>query len=271
MSQRLTVSQYVSNPSGEFYAAATGGASTSQITADGKRYTLHTFTSSADLTVNGDGYLDFLVVGAGGGLVSGSALGGGGGGGGAVVFYHRVYVVDGTYPVVIGAGVSGSYGAPSYVTEPNGTRLVYAGGGSNGSYVNGPINFHGSTGGGGGRYGGGLYTGDPTPAGYGFKGGSGSGAGASGGSGGGGGATAVGANASGTTGGAGGAGLDVSSILGQSAGTTYLGGGGGGHGATVGANGSGTGAANTGGGIRATSETNLTGYSGVVYVRSAPQ
>lgn len=269
MSQRLTVSQYVSNPVGQFYAAATGGASTSQITSYGKRYTLHTFTSSSDLTVGSDGFIDVIAVGAGGGVTSGANLGGGGGGGGQVLFVERLFVSAGTYPVVIGAGVSAFFGQKTFIKHPMGALLVVGSGGIYGTYTQPPESYGASGGGGGGRYGGGGYGGGAVPGGTGYRGGD---ATTSGGSGGGGGAGAAGSNAAGGVGGAGGAGLDISLLLGESATTTYKGGGGGGHGTGgIGANGSGTGANNTGGGAQTDSETAKTGWSGILYVRSAPQ
>lgn len=268
MSQRLTVSQYVSNPLGQFYAAATGGASTSQITSYGKRYTLHTFTSSTDLTVNSDGYLDFLIIGAGGGAQgAGGGVESGGGGGAEPAFYFRQFVDAGTFPVVIGAGVSAWFGERSYITSPQSGLILFVGhGGGNGSYTSTQDTYGGSTGG-DGRYNSGLGGPGYVRGGRNANRGGDSNANQGGGGGGAGGAGSAG----GVSAGAGGAGIDISLWLGQSATTTYKCGGGGGAGTSgTGAAGSGNGAANTGGGANGSSGA-TTGYSGIVYVRSAPQ
>ena len=76
----------------------TGGTRT--LTQDGY---VHTFTESGELTVEGDGLVDVLVVGGGG--AGGMAYGGGsGGGGGGVVYRQQFAVTAGVYRVSVGAG-----------------------------------------------------------------------------------------------------------------------------------------------------------------------
>ena len=237
------------------YATATGGT-TSNITAGGVAYKLHTFNSSADLTISAAGFVDVLLVGAGG---MGGGIGvsqGGGGGGGDLFFAYREFLPAGTYAITIGAGNSslGRQGGPTkFASAESGIVRFMAFGGATGSYGAG-ANAWGGSAGGGGVYGGAQPGGIVQWAYHGNSGGTASGpnAGAGGGA-----ATA----ANGLTGGNG---QDISAWLGQSAGTTYRGGGGAG---TSGTAGLGTGANNTGGGGAATSGTNA-GWSGVAYVRS---
>jgi hypothetical protein len=238
------------------YATATGGTE-SNITAGGVAYKLHTFNSSANLTISAAGYVDVLLVGAGGQGGGSGVSQGGGGGGGDLFFAYRQYLLAGTYAVTVGAGntTNGRQGGASkFASSESGIVLFIAYGGGSGNYGGGWNTYGGSAGGGGvygGAQGGGYVH-------WGFHGNAGGTAPNGSEAGGGGGA---GTAASGKTGGNG---LDVSAWLGQVASTTIRGGGGAG---TSGTAGTGGGAANTGGGGNATSGNNA-GYSGVVYVRT---
>ncbi len=262
------------------YGVATGGTSSS-ITDSGQNYTLLTFTTDGTLTATSAGLFDcLLVAGGGGGGAQGGNYGNGGGGGGGGVFRTTVYLDATSYAVTVGAGgtANTSKGGNSSIAVTSTLSsiggLAASGGGMTRQTISGLAS---ETSGGCGAGAGISYT---APAagtgitGQGFNGGAAASAGGySGGGGGGGGAGAVGGNASGSTAGNGGAGKDVSTFLGQSAGTTYKGGGGGGGGTGAnGSAGSGNGAANSGGGGRGsgnnTSATSVNnGYSGVVYVR----
>jgi hypothetical protein len=237
------------------YATASGGTE-SNITANSVNYKLHTFNSSTNLTISVAGFIDVLLVGAGG---MGGGIGvsqGGGGGGGDLFFAYRQFLPAGTYAVTIGAGNSslGRQGGPTkFASAESGIVLFMAFGGATGSYGAG-ANAWGGSAGGGGVYGGAQPGGIVQWGYHGNTGGTASGPNAGGGGG-------AGTAASGLTGGNG---LDISAWLGQSANTTIRGGGGAG---TSGTAGTGTGANNTGGGGNATSGTNA-GWSGVAYVRS---
>ena len=262
------------------YGVATGGTSSS--ITDSVTYTLLTFTSDGSLVVSTPGLFDVCLVGGGaGGAATGGNWGVGGGGGGGGVFRTTVYLNATTYAVTVGGGGAGAgesnRGSPSSInvtsTLSSVGGLVAFGGGPTGITTNLAAQFMtGATGGGAGQ------RSSATPGfgtdGQGYNGGARNTTGTyTGGGGGGGGAGAVGGNASGNTGGNGGAGKDISTFLGQSAGTTYKGGGGAGGGSGAdGTAGSGNGAVNSGGGGKgntnntaATSANN--GYSGVVYVR----
>jgi hypothetical protein len=240
------------------YATASGGASTSTITSGGISYKLHTFTSSANLVISTAGFVDLLLIGAGGvggGFGNGN---GGGGGGGDLFFVYRQYLPAATYTITVGAGntsLGRQGGQTKFTSADNNLVCFIAFGGGGGSYLSGQSPYGGSAGG-GGVYGGAQLGGVVQWAYFGNAGGSAVG----GNSGGGGGAGAAGSGVNG------GNGLDVSLWLGQVATTTYRCGGGAG---TSGAAGLGTGANNTGGGGAGTSGTNA-GWSGVAYVRSKP-
>lgn len=257
---------------GSIYATASGGT-TSTITAGGVSYKLHTFTSSGTLTISTSGIVDILAIGAGGGSTGApySDITAGGGGGGEIYLAEKMPLSAGTYSIVIGAGVSGGDGGRTYIISDSfGFGILGAQGGGVGGYTTGGSSY-GGAGGGGGSYGG-AYGGGTTLFGRGPSRNGGAAAGSAAGAGGGGGAGGNGGNGSGNTGGTGGNGADISSFLGQSAGTTIRCGGGGG--ATKfsgsGANGTGTGAANTGGGGTPSGTSGATGWSGILYVRSAP-
>jgi hypothetical protein len=78
------------------------GGSTSSFGA----YTLHTFTSSGTLTVQGGGIIDIFVVAGGGQGGQPGALSnyGGGGGAGGLVWYTGFNVSAGSYSIVVGQG-----------------------------------------------------------------------------------------------------------------------------------------------------------------------
>jgi len=266
---------------GATYGTATGGSSSS-ITISGVPTTLLTFTSSATLTVSKSGLFDLGIQGGGAAGCNSSNLSsqaGGGGGAGGWMQPSSVYLTAGTYSVTIGGASSGA-GNPSGV----GTFIIAGGGSFYGSRVDGnDTQFQPSNGspcGGGGNV---IFTTAGTGiSGQGFAGGVGFNSNSTGG---GGGTGAVGAAGVSGTSGLGGAGTDISTFLGQTAGTTFKGGGGGGGGATGRAGGTGgggtggstgavgsAGTANSGGGGggAGTASTNVSGGqggSGIVYVR----
>jgi len=229
---------------------------------------IHTFTSSADLTVYNGGLYEVFLVGGGGGGGNSGQRGGGGGGGGGIVNIPRVVLTSSVYPVVVGAG--GGFGNPAF---PGGTsslaNLVALGGGGGGG--NSTAATDGGSGGGGVRFGAAgfasqsLYTGNSGVFGYGQNGGSNSGADNLGA--GGGGAGEVG-NTDGNGYGGDGLSFDISGTS-----TFYAGGGGGGWsfaGGTSlpggdgggGAGNSGNGGANTGGGGGGANPDNRQGGTG---------
>jgi hypothetical protein len=265
---------------GVTYGSATGGTSSS-ITIGGIPTTLLTFTSSGTLTVSKAGIFDMCIVGGGGRGTPGGErnnAAGGGGGGGGVLIPSPVYLTAGTYSVTVGGASSdaGNFSAVGTIIAPGGG---YSYGGQDASITQRqPANGNATGAGGNGSF----TTGGTGITGLGFNGGnyaSGDHAG------GGGGAGAAGSNGvANTAGGAGGAGKDISTFLGQSAGTTFKGGGGGGAGANAGGAGGtggggagGTGAtagtagtANSGGGgggARNQYVAGGNGGSGIVYVR----
>lgn len=196
-------------------------------------------SSIDDPTADTDSYvlIDYVLVGGGG---SGGEGHGGGGGGGGVVTGQKNIVKGETYNITIGTGGiqrnSGSNALGNYGNPTRAFELVASGGGAGGGYD--LPTWGGASGGGqgGGLFGSAIY---PLTVASGLPG-QGKNGGiyvASNGPGnGGGGAGSDGTNGSGvypstSDGGNGGNGIDISSYLGQSAGTTYVGGGGGGGGA----------------------------------------
>ena len=148
-SQKVTISSPVNdqNTTSIWHLDETGNTITSTTTipfATGgvityvNGYTLHTFYSSGNFTVNGSGYADVLIVGGGGG--GGSDMGGGGGGGG--VIYKQNYAFT---PAVLSVTVgNGGPGAPTGVGQVAGTNggsssflgFTALGGGGGGSEYN---------------------------------------------------------------------------------------------------------------------------------------
>lgn len=206
--------------------------------------------------------VEALVIagGASGGHVpdTGNSYSGGGGGAGGFLYEAAHALPAGSYPVVVGAGGTGST-----TTRNNGanstfdTMTAIGGGagaeGSSGGFPNNPGN-NGGSGGGGSRDG----AGGTATAGQGSNGGTGTAAFGSSASGGGKGA--VGTHSGSNVGAAGGAG-SANSISGAS--VTYAGGGGsGGYGTTGGAGGSGGGGAGGGDRLNGVAATANTGGGG---------
>ncbi len=97
----------------------------------GDGYSYQTYEVSSTVTCESGGLVDLILVGAGGGRMTGSFTGGAGGGG--VIYATGVTVAAGTYSLTVGAGNSG--------TDPGGFSSIlfagwnlYAGGGGNGGY-----------------------------------------------------------------------------------------------------------------------------------------
>lgn len=182
--------------------AATGGTKTT-ITSGGTQYSLHTFTGTSSITFSSGGPIEYLIIGGGGGAGSGYT-----GAGAGAITQGTTTITAGTYTVTVGAGGGGQEGWWYYGnTVSNGSpssvfSASAAGGLSNGNSGNG-------------------FTVGPSYQ-YGYNNVvSGGGAGNA-------------ENGQGgvwdRTGGRGGNGTDISTFIGQSAGTTYKGGGGGGSG-----------------------------------------
>ena len=83
---------------------------------------LHTFTTTGTLQVSGRGYVDMLVVGAGG---SGGSRVRGGGGAGGVLFYKNYLLTPGTYTATVGTGGASVTGSP--FIGNNGGNTTFAG------------------------------------------------------------------------------------------------------------------------------------------------
>jgi hypothetical protein len=192
-------------------------------------YTIHTFTTSSNVTFTKNGTVEYLVVAGGGG--GGAGFYGGGGGAGGYLTATGLSVTAGQTSVTVGAGGTGS--ATGSVRGGVGSNSVISsitsvGGGGGGSYNEGNPSPSITVGGAGGSGGGGSST---NPSGSSQAGGAGtpgqgnpggpSSAGVGSGSGGGAGAAGTGANQ--TISSAGGVGLQ-SSITGSA--TYYAGGGG---------------------------------------------
>lgn len=254
-----------------YYGVATGGTSADR-TINGSPFKLLTFTGDGTLTVSKEGAFDILMIGGGtSGETSwnGNGRPGSGGGGSGGYLQSTIYLVAGSYSIVIGAGganpavqISIGLGTASTL-KPTSLPAFLANGNASGKGSAPAWSGGGS-------------------ANYPLQGGLNGGAGTSTSGGGGGGLGSTGYASTSGTGGAGGDGMDISVWLGQSAGTTRVGGGGGGasntQGFGVGGIGGGGGAApgtgvanagaNTGGGGRAGSDTDAgNGGSGIVYVR----
>ena len=253
-------------------------------------YTVHTFTTSGTLEVNGDGNVSVLAVAGGGGGAGGGTSAGGGGGG--LVYNSSFAVSPGYMSVTVGNG--GTAGATS--GDPRGGNggdsvfgtITAVGGGGGGGGVTGGVNTYingksGGSGGGGAAWWG-SGTGGGATSGQGNSGSAGADIKPSA-AGGGGGAGSAGSTASAGVAGNGGTGLAYS-ISGNS--LYYAGGGGGGAyyagsiagtgGSGVGGNGTvnslgtpGNGLANRGGGGGGAGGSSIaaggSGGSGVVIIR----
>lgn len=231
------------------FADASGGTE-SEFIANGYKYKLFTFTSSATLTVTRAGWFDILLV-AGGGSgagAGGTGLSGGGGGGGGVRRIRR-WLTVGTHTITVGDGgavpaatAKGNSGADSSLDSDTAT----GGGGAGGGQFGNRDARDGGSGGGGGSLqdtqglGGAGTTDQGNNGANGATGTGGSGENTRGGGGGG----AGGAGATGTASGAGGAGV-LDDITGTS--VRYGAGGGGGASGTFAAGAAGTGGAGAGG------------------------
>jgi hypothetical protein len=201
-------------------------------------YTIHTFTTSSNVTFTKNGTIEYLVVAGGGG--GGAGYYGGGGGAGGYLTATGLSVTAGQTSVTVGAGGTGSASVSSVRGGVGSNSVISSitsvGGGGGGSYNEGnpgpTIKFGGDGGSGGGgsagpNNGGSGGTGTP---GQGNPGGSFTNFGPSpSGSGGGGGAGAAGTGASQSVNSPGGVGLQ-SSITGSA--TYYAGGGGAGKNST---------------------------------------
>jgi hypothetical protein len=252
---------------------ATGGSLISYEKINGKTYKVHVFESSGALQFTRGGEVLYLIVAGGGG-------GGEGGGGGGGLLYGTTSVGNGSYPIVIGSGGTGSTNGAAVGT--NGTsssfnEITTTGGGRGGTTTT-AAGAAGGSGGGGRRDGGGA--GGLGTIGQGFAGGT-SPSGAFRGAAGGGGAGGVGLPGEGTgvntaeKGGGGGPGLAIN-ITGS---TVYYAGGGAGAAEGIGGQGLGglggggnggfagqatqqPGAANTGGGGGGRAQLNGVGAAG---------
>ena len=100
---------------------------------NGWKYHAFTNTGASTFSITRAGFCEVLIVGAGG---SGSGgWGGSGGGGGGVLHAENIFLGVGTYPVVVGAGVSTPGQNQSGRSGGDSSFGVYsAGGGSGGSY-----------------------------------------------------------------------------------------------------------------------------------------
>lgn len=254
-----------------YYGVATGGTSADR-TIGGSPFKLLTFTGDGTLTVSKEGAFDILMIGGGSsGETSWNSNGrpGSGGGGSGGYLQSTVYLVAGSYALVVGAGGAAPVSQMSYAY---GTASTMKPTSLPAFLVNGSASGKGAAP---------AWSGGATAP-YPLQGGLNGGAGTSTSGGGGGGLGSAGYASTSGTGGAGGDGMDISAWLGQAALTTRVGGGGGGasntQGFGVGGSGGGGGAspgtgtvnggANTGGGGRAGSDTDAgSGGSGIIYVR----
>ena len=259
-------------------AASTASSSATPFTASGGSittsggYRIHQFTGSTNFVLTGNSSsIEYICVAGGGG--GGQSIGGtgsspGGGGGAGGLLQNSWLASPNTYSITVGSGGgSNTNGQNSSISG-----VTTATGGGGGGWLDGnPDGSVGGSGGGGANRG---NSGSSGTAGQGFAGGSGA-IGLNSTPGGGGGGSSEPGNTDGA--GAGGDGLDISSFLGQSAGTTYLAGGGsGGNGPGGGLGGggnadAGAGTVNTGGGGAGKNRTDATaggaGGSGIVIVR----
>ena len=123
---------------------ATGGTVTT-CRVDGVKYQVHTFAQSGQFSIPHHGHVEVLVVGGGGGGGSGSyPYYGGGGGAGGVVHKSELFLTNGVYDIVIGAG--GAIGANGGTTTAFG---MTAWGGGHGATGGGANAASGASGGGG--------------------------------------------------------------------------------------------------------------------------
>jgi hypothetical protein len=123
---------------------ATGGTVTT-CRVDGVKYQVHTFAQSGQFYIPHHGHVEVLVVGGGGGGGSGSwPRYGGGGGAGGLIYKSELFLTNGVYDIVIGAG--GAIGANGGTTTAFG---MTAWGGGHGATGGGANAASGASGGGG--------------------------------------------------------------------------------------------------------------------------
>jgi len=115
------------------FALATGGQQTLNFTESGNNLRALRFTASGNLVVTQGGWADVEAHGGGGG--GGHGQYGGGGGAGAGV-RRRVYLLAGTYPIIVGAGGPGGSSASvdgGDGSAASGLGIVASGGGGGSS------------------------------------------------------------------------------------------------------------------------------------------
>jgi hypothetical protein len=123
---------------------ATGGTVTTCRVGD-KKYRVHTFAQSGQFTIPHHGHVEVLLVGGGGGGGGGAwPTYGGGGGAGGVVHKSELFITNGVYDIVIGAG--GAVGVSGGKTTAFG---MTAWGGGHGATGGGANAASGASGGGG--------------------------------------------------------------------------------------------------------------------------
>ncbi|MFZ2455193.1 MAG: glycine-rich domain-containing protein [Candidatus Altiarchaeia archaeon] len=238
----LTDSEYASDESTDVAILplnASGGTITTYTNVTGT-YIIHTFTSNGTFIVPIGGTIEILIVAGGGG---GAKCNAGGGGAGGLIYNPSLWVLNGSYSVIVGiGGTQGMDTAPGNGGNSSFNQTLIAIGGGAGGINNG-IGSNGGSGGGGGSSG--SQPGGNGTIIQGNNGGNGSDIPNQGPGGGGGGAGAVGNNGVNLNAGNGGTGLNYS-ISGSS--VYYAGGGGGGcQGSCVGGTG-GLGGGGAGGG-----------------------
>ena len=285
----------------DFYegVAATGGTVT-DITQDGKKFRVHTFTSDGTFEVTRGGEVEYLVVAGGG--AGGAACGNGGGGGGGAGGYRssvtnepsgggassepKFTVTANTYSVVVGAGgsnVSGSNTVGNDGSDSQFANITSIGGGGGGVHQDNSARDGGSGGGSGGFVNDSGRVGGAGTTGQGFRGADGAYAGAGGasergqsgfedgtrGNGGDGVESSIDGSATFRAGGGGGANRTTTPVPPSADGAGGFGGAGGGGDGSLGPDDNGLpGAANTGGGGGGTRcGTSGAGGSGIVIVR----
>jgi hypothetical protein len=253
----------------EYFGAFAQGGTESTVTQNGVTYRVHTFLSSANLTITESGSVEVLVV-AGGASGGGSTAGGGGAGG---LIYDNSYYVNAGQTITVTVGAGGA-GVLQQNVGNDGSNSVFGDitstGGGGGGMTNGSSGAIGRNGGSGG--GGSWYSGlnFRTPgsgiAGQGYNGGDG-GTGDQNDypSGGGGGAGGKGGDATNTKSGNGG----IGQPYGLTGSTVYYAGGGGGgsisNGGNGGLGGGAAGTSNGGAGGTATANTGGGGGGGWYY------
>lgn len=127
---------------------ATGGTITNYTDGNGLVWTVHTFTSTANLVVTSGGTVSYLVV-AGGGPGGGGQYNSGGGGAGGFLT-GNLSIVSGNYVITVGAGGAGTTTRGTNGSNSSFSTAVAVGGGAGGSHPSNPINgLDGGSGGGG--------------------------------------------------------------------------------------------------------------------------